>query len=86
MKTQTELLYEAYQNVYLSEEDLYFQEVAEFLLDEGFTEDEKLCIRISNLDQCNSVIRKYLNDSLSTCTDEKVLEGMMFNLKITLVY
>jgi hypothetical protein len=40
MKTQIELLYEAYQNVYLSEEDLYFQEVAEFLLDEGFTEDE----------------------------------------------
>lgn len=44
---------------------------------QGFTEDEKLCIRISDLDQCNSVIRKYLNDTLSKCTDEKVLEGMI---------
>lgn len=44
---------------------------------QGFTEDDRLCIRISNLDQCNAVIRKYLNDTLSKCTDEKVLEGMI---------
>jgi hypothetical protein len=44
---------------------------------QGFTEDDRLCIRISDLDQCNSVIRKYLNDMLSKCTDEKVLEGMI---------
>jgi len=44
---------------------------------QGFTDDEKLCIRISDLDQCKSVICKYLNDTLSKCTDEKVLEGMI---------
>ena len=44
---------------------------------QGFTEDEKLCIRISDTDQCNAVIRKYLTDELSKCTDEKVLEGMI---------
>ena len=42
----------------------------------GCTEDENLCIRISDLDQCNSVIRKYLNDSLRNCTDENIIEGM----------
>lgn len=44
---------------------------------QGFTEDDKLCIRISAADQCNAVIRKYLTDELSKCTDEKVLEGMI---------
>lgn len=44
---------------------------------QGFTEDENLSIRISKLDQCNSVIRKYLTDKLSSCTDDKILDGMI---------
>ena len=44
---------------------------------QGFTDDDKLCIKISEADQCNAVIRKYLTDQLSKCSDEKVLEGMV---------
>lgn len=44
---------------------------------QGFTEDDKLCIRISQADQCNAVIRKYLTDELSKCKDEKVIEGIV---------
>ena len=40
MKTQTELLYEAYNSVYLTEDEQYCQDIAEFLLNEGFTEEE----------------------------------------------
>ena len=40
MKTQTELLYEAYNSVYLTEEDQYCYDIAEFLVSEGFSEEE----------------------------------------------
>jgi hypothetical protein len=44
---------------------------------QGFTEDENLSVRISDEEQCNAVIRKYLTNELSKCTDDKVLEGMV---------
>lgn len=44
---------------------------------QGFTEDENLCIRISNLEQYNAVIKNYLNNELKKCTDEKVIDGML---------
>jgi hypothetical protein len=44
---------------------------------QGFTQDENLCIRISDEEQCNAVIRNYLTSELSKCTDDKVLEGMV---------
>jgi predicted house-cleaning noncanonical NTP pyrophosphatase (MazG superfamily) len=44
---------------------------------QGFTEDEKLLIKISNTDQINSVVRQYLNTSLINCKDERVIEGMI---------
>ena len=44
---------------------------------QGFTDDENLCIRISNSEQFNAVVRNYLTLELSKCTDEKVLEEMI---------
>ncbi len=44
---------------------------------QGFTDDEKLFIRISNQEQCNAVIKTYLNKRLSNCNDDEVLEGML---------
>jgi hypothetical protein len=43
---------------------------------QGYTNDDKLTIRISNKEQCNSVIRNYLTKKLADCTDEKVIEGV----------
>lgn len=44
---------------------------------QGFTEDEKLNIRISEKDRMNSVIRNYLTKELEKCSDEKVLDGII---------
>jgi hypothetical protein len=44
---------------------------------QGFTDDEKLLIKISDKDQINSVVRQYLNKCLIDCKDEKVIEGML---------
>jgi len=44
---------------------------------QGFTEDEKMLIKISNVDQINSVVRQYLNKCLIDCKDEKVIEGLI---------
>lgn len=43
---------------------------------QGYTSDEKLCIRISEKDQYSSVIKQYLKNILSECSDEKVIMGM----------
>ena len=43
---------------------------------QGFTSDENLCIRISDTDQCNAVIKTYLTSVLAKCEDEKVTDGM----------
>jgi len=43
---------------------------------QGFTEDENLCIRISNIEQCSSVVKKYLTKELMECTDPDVMDGM----------
>jgi|UniRef100_A0A6C0D189 hypothetical protein len=42
---------------------------------QGFTDE--FIINISNMDQCNAVIRYYLNKRLEECTDEKVIDGMI---------
>jgi hypothetical protein len=44
---------------------------------QGFTDDPQLSIKISNRDQCKSVIFNYLNSELKKCQDEKVLAGMI---------
>jgi hypothetical protein len=44
---------------------------------QGYTEDENLCIRISDIDQCRAVVRQYLSEELKNCRDEKVLEEMI---------
>lgn len=43
---------------------------------QGFTSDENLCIRISERDQCASVVKQYLSSCLAKCQDEKVVEGI----------
>lgn len=40
---------------------------------QGFTDDESLCIRISDKDQCASVVKQYLTNELSGCKDEDVI-------------
>jgi len=44
---------------------------------QGFTDEENLCIRISSNEQCNAVVKNYLNKELSQCQDEKVIDGIM---------
>lgn len=44
---------------------------------QGYTEDEELCIRISDKDQCKAVVRHHLSEELRNCKDEKVLEGII---------
>jgi hypothetical protein len=44
---------------------------------QGFTDDEKLCIKISNNDQYKSVIQQYLNSEISSCKDEEILDGIL---------
>ena len=46
---------------------------------QGFTDE--FTINISIMDQCNAVIRNYLNKRLEQCTDEKVIDGMMYRDK-----
>lgn len=43
---------------------------------QGFTEDESLCIRISDKDQCISVVKTYLTNELVKCEDEEVIAQM----------
>lgn len=44
---------------------------------QGYTDDENLCIRISNNDRFIAVCRNYLNLCLKNCTNEEVLDGML---------
>lgn len=44
---------------------------------QGFTEDEKLCIKISEKDRMNSIIRNFLTKELEKCTDENVIDGLL---------
>jgi hypothetical protein len=44
---------------------------------QGFTEDEKLCIRISQQDRVKSIVYSYLTKELKTCQDSKVLDGIL---------
>lgn len=53
---------------------------------QGFTEDEKLLIKISSNDQINSVVRQYLNKCLIDCKDEKVIDGMIEHNKDFVVF
>jgi len=43
---------------------------------QGYTEDENLIIRISNMDQLRSVVKTFLTKKLTECRDERVVEGM----------
>lgn len=44
---------------------------------QGYTDDENLCIRISDKAQLQASVKKYLTSSLQECTDDTVLEEMM---------
>lgn len=44
---------------------------------QGFTTDENLCVRISDKDQCISVVKQYLTKELMDCKDDLVLDGMI---------
>lgn len=44
---------------------------------QGFTEDKKLCIKISDKEQYKNVICRYLTKCLQDCEDEKVQDGMI---------
>lgn len=44
---------------------------------QGHALEEQLSIRISNKEQCFSVVRSYLNKKLQECKDEKVIEGLL---------
>lgn len=44
---------------------------------QGFSDDENLCIRISDSSQCKSVVSTYLGKCLQNCEDEKVTEGIL---------
>ena len=48
-----------------------------YLLLPKFTEDENLCIKISNNEQFKSVIQQYLNLVISSCKDEEIIDGML---------
>ena len=44
---------------------------------QGYTEDEKLCLKISNSEQYKSVIQSYLNFEISSCKDEEIVDGIL---------
>jgi hypothetical protein len=44
---------------------------------QGYTDDEKLCIRISNREQISNVIKQYLTNELANCIDEDVIDGLL---------
>jgi hypothetical protein len=44
---------------------------------QGYTDDENLCIRISNREQIRSVIQNYLNTELSNCDNDEVMDGFI---------
>jgi hypothetical protein len=43
---------------------------------QGFTDDEKLCIRIHEKEQYKYAVETYLTKELQNCTNEEVLDGM----------
>ena len=43
---------------------------------QGFTNDEKLIIKMSTDEQCKSVVYTYLDKKLKECEDDRVLDGM----------
>jgi len=44
---------------------------------QGFSDDESLCIRITEKDQCAAVVKQYLTKELSECEDDEVLSQMI---------
>jgi DNA-directed RNA polymerase subunit M/transcription elongation factor TFIIS len=44
---------------------------------QGFTDDERLIIKIDMKSQCKSVISAFLTKKLQECTDERVLDGII---------
>jgi hypothetical protein len=44
---------------------------------QGFTDEEKLCIKISIEEQINSVVRTFLTNLLEKCKDEKIIDGLI---------
>jgi hypothetical protein len=44
---------------------------------QGFTDDESLCIRISEKDQLESVVKSYLDKCLKECENDIILEEMI---------
>jgi hypothetical protein len=43
---------------------------------QGFTEEKELVVTISDVDQCNAVVRHFLSKQLAECQDESVIDGM----------
>lgn len=44
---------------------------------QGFTDDPKLAIKISDREQCKNVVVFYLTKCLQNCTDDRVSDGML---------
>lgn len=44
---------------------------------QGFTDDERFIIRISDEEQCRTVVKTYLNKVLQNCSDEDILNGLI---------
>lgn len=49
---------------------------------QGFTDDERLMIRISDKEQCRTVVKTYLNRIFQECTDEKIQNGFIDQNKL----
>jgi hypothetical protein len=44
---------------------------------QGFTEDERLIIRVSTRDQCKAVVTAFVQTALTECEDEAVVDGLI---------
>lgn len=44
---------------------------------QGFTDEDSLTIRISDVEQCKAVISQYLTKVLGECKDEKIIDGVL---------
>lgn len=44
---------------------------------QGFTEDERLIIRVSSRDQCKAVVTAFVQTVLTECEDEAVIDGLV---------
>lgn len=43
---------------------------------QGFTDDDSLIIKMSEIDQANAVIRTYITNELKKCNDEQIINGI----------